>query len=62
MYIASLSHPKSNVDLSISILFIGLCMALQSEVTFTFPFVPIVFNQCVFVGSKIEVHVRQNDA
>lgn len=58
MYIASLSHPKSKVDLSMSIVFIGLCMALQRDVTFTFPFVPIVFNQCVFVGSETAVPIE----
>lgn len=51
MYIASLSHPKSNIDLSMSILFIGLCIAAYNEVTLTFPFALIVFNQCVSVES-----------
>lgn len=55
MYIASLSHPNSKVDLLISIVFIGLCIALQSDITLTFPFVPIVFNQCVFVGSETKI-------
>jgi hypothetical protein len=53
MYIASLSHPKSSIDLSISILFIGLCIAAHNEVTLTFPFALIVFNQCVSVESNI---------
>lgn len=34
-----------------SILFIGLCIAAHSEVTLTFPFALIVFNQCVSVES-----------
>lgn len=50
---ASLSHPKSSVDLLISILFIGLCIAAHNEVTLTFPFVPIVFNQCISVESNV---------
>lgn len=54
IYIASLSHPKRSVDLSISMLLIGLCIAAHNEVALTFPFaLTVCFNQCVSVESDI---------
>lgn len=58
---ASLSHPNSKIDLLISILFTGLCIAAHNEVTLTFPFALIVFNQCISVESDIPYKIDMTE-
>lgn len=53
---ASLSQPKSKVDLSISKLFIGLCNGAHSSVIFTLASIPRVANQWLSL-SKIYINL-----